>query len=80
MLPEATEDTNANRRHVLETWIGPDCQSFYCPFGDRYCRSCYPDLDAASKKAAYCPKCMGNREHTCLAKRSCMSRAGRRAA
>lgn len=80
MLPEPTEDTNANRRQVLETWIGPDCQSFYCPFGDRYCSYCYPDLDAASKKAAYCPMCMKDKEHTCLLKDSCMPGAGRQAA
>jgi hypothetical protein len=75
MLPEATEDTNTNRRQVLETWIGPDCQSFYCPFGDRYCRDCYPDLDAASRKAAYCPMCMLNKEYACLLKDLRMTRA-----
>ncbi len=80
MLPEPTEDTNANRRQVFETWIGPDYQSFYCPFGDRYCRDCYPDLDSASRKGAYCPMCMKNKEYACFLEDLSMPEAGGKAA
>ena len=80
MLPEPTEDTNANMRQVLENWIGPDCQSFYCPFADRYCSYCYPDQDAASRKAAYCPRCMKDKEYACFLKDLRMPGAGRQAA
>lgn len=79
-LPKATQNIVLNRLQVFERWIGLDCHSFYCPFGDRYCRHCYPDLDAASRKAAYCPMCMLNKEYICLLKDLRVTRARRKEA
>lgn len=63
MIDRATR--NENRRRVIRTWRGSDLKSFYCPFGDHYCLSCFPDAEI-SCKGAYLPRCTMDRECECL--------------